>query len=348
MGETRRIALSLITPVQMREQTSDRIVQQYAADMARPTQTFPPIVLFYDGEHYWLADGMHRLLAAKTLGLPDIWARVLRGGEREAVEYAALEAPKDHSKVAYGEGDKQLRVKRMWEVHPEWHHGGASTHKIAESCEVNQSTVVRAMARYSLSDALASDTSTPSIDMPSPPLLPTPATNEKRSETPVNAQPSPEPLPPTPTVTVTRTRNGKTTTYQQRQPPRRNQPEPTSATETEPSMAAEYALTDVEPETTDDDPDPFLGMKINSVISLMAAFHNKVQATLGSDMPDKETLSAWWNTVEPREWEAFKEHRDWLRKFNTAINDFLSNHYDHGHLTTPPMVKKLQAKGRQK
>ena len=38
------------------------VVDDYAEQMTAGA-TFPPIVVFYDGTHYWLADGFHRLAA---------------------------------------------------------------------------------------------------------------------------------------------------------------------------------------------------------------------------------------------------------------------------------------------
>jgi hypothetical protein len=182
-GRDAQVALSSIVPVHMREQVSERIVQQYAADMVRPTQVFPPIVLFHDGERYRLADGMHRVQAAKTLDLPDFEARVLAGGERKAVEYAALEAPKLQTKPPYTDSDKQLRVKRMWETYPEWHQGEAQTSKrqIADSCGVSAPTVEAAIERYGLSVKPVTDKTEPD-ETPAP----AGASRQKRRRPPSN------------------------------------------------------------------------------------------------------------------------------------------------------------------
>ncbi|MBW4640774.1 MAG: ParB/RepB/Spo0J family partition protein [Gloeocapsa sp. UFS-A4-WI-NPMV-4B04] len=49
---------------------------------------FPPILVFYDGEKYWLADGFHRVAAAKKLELSEIAATIRKGTRRDAVLYS--------------------------------------------------------------------------------------------------------------------------------------------------------------------------------------------------------------------------------------------------------------------
>jgi hypothetical protein len=46
------------------------------------------VVVFYDGETYWLADGFHRVSAASRAGLTDIPAEVREGGQRDALLHA--------------------------------------------------------------------------------------------------------------------------------------------------------------------------------------------------------------------------------------------------------------------
>lgn len=54
-------------------------IMSYADDM-KAGDVFPPVVVFYDGCTYWLADGFHRVRAALEAGLSEITADV-RGGE---------------------------------------------------------------------------------------------------------------------------------------------------------------------------------------------------------------------------------------------------------------------------
>jgi hypothetical protein len=49
---------------------------------------FPPIVLFTDGSRHWLADGFHRVLAARDAGLSEFPADVRPGTERDALLFS--------------------------------------------------------------------------------------------------------------------------------------------------------------------------------------------------------------------------------------------------------------------
>jgi hypothetical protein len=49
---------------------------------------FPPVVLFFDGEKYWLADGHYRYYAEKEFGTKEINAEILSGSLRDAILYS--------------------------------------------------------------------------------------------------------------------------------------------------------------------------------------------------------------------------------------------------------------------
>jgi uncharacterized ParB-like nuclease family protein len=42
-------------------------------------EPIPPVVLYSDGETYWLVDGFHRVQAARTLGWEEIEAEIVSG-----------------------------------------------------------------------------------------------------------------------------------------------------------------------------------------------------------------------------------------------------------------------------
>jgi uncharacterized ParB-like nuclease family protein len=79
--------ISIYGGTQTRAATNDEAIEQYAEDMEAGAQ-FPPIIVFYDGSKYWLADGFHRYLAAKRNDYEDIAAEVREGGRSSALELA--------------------------------------------------------------------------------------------------------------------------------------------------------------------------------------------------------------------------------------------------------------------
>jgi hypothetical protein len=64
--------------------TDPSIVNLYAALMAAEA-AFPPLRVWFDGTCYWLADGFHRLAAAKKCGFKYITAAVLSGSLEDAL-----------------------------------------------------------------------------------------------------------------------------------------------------------------------------------------------------------------------------------------------------------------------
>jgi hypothetical protein len=62
-------------------------ISEYAFEL-RGGANFPPVVVFYDGTDYWLADGFHRLEAAESISMTQIAATVKQGTLRDAVLYS--------------------------------------------------------------------------------------------------------------------------------------------------------------------------------------------------------------------------------------------------------------------
>ena len=69
---------------QMRVDMRPEIVAEYADEMLAGT-IFPPVVLYQDGETHWLADGYHRVDAARKIGLGTISATIHEGTSRDAI-----------------------------------------------------------------------------------------------------------------------------------------------------------------------------------------------------------------------------------------------------------------------
>lgn len=124
-----------------------RVVEDYAEAM-RLGEVFDPIIVFFDGLKHWVADGFHRVLAAKKVdGKRTILADVRQGTQRDAILYS-LGANAKHG-LQRTDDDKRRAVQRMLDD-PEWSRW--STSEIARQCKVAPSTVSRMRAAISVSD----------------------------------------------------------------------------------------------------------------------------------------------------------------------------------------------------
>lgn len=72
---------------QARAALNDETVAEYAANI-EANDAMPPVVVFYDGAAYWLADGFHRVAARAKVGRLTVKAEVRQGTRRDAVLYA--------------------------------------------------------------------------------------------------------------------------------------------------------------------------------------------------------------------------------------------------------------------
>jgi hypothetical protein len=111
------------------------LVEDYA-DALRRGDTFPPVELVYDGEHYWLTDGFHRLAAHQLLEREEVEAEVVEGTKRQAV-WRSLAANAKHGKRR-SRADKRRAIKRVLRDE-EWHKKSDSM--IARHLGVSQPTV---------------------------------------------------------------------------------------------------------------------------------------------------------------------------------------------------------------
>jgi ParB-like nuclease domain len=93
---------------------------------------FPPVVLFSDGQRYILADGFHRVLAAREAGLTEFPAEVRSGGERDALLYS-ISANAEHG-LPRSNADKR-KVVSLLLADPQWSEW--SDHEIARHCGVS-------------------------------------------------------------------------------------------------------------------------------------------------------------------------------------------------------------------
>lgn len=73
---------------QPRAELQKEVMEDYA-DLMRSGVKFPPLVVFHDGENYWLADGFHRIGAAlRAFPSDPIEAEVIQGTMQEAQWYS--------------------------------------------------------------------------------------------------------------------------------------------------------------------------------------------------------------------------------------------------------------------
>lgn len=100
------------------------------------TWPFPPVVVYHDGDAYWLADGFHRITAAREHGRFVCEADVRQGTQRDAILHAAG-ANADHGLRRTAE-DKKRAVLRLLED-AEW--GKWSDREIARRCRVSPTFV---------------------------------------------------------------------------------------------------------------------------------------------------------------------------------------------------------------
>jgi hypothetical protein len=70
-------------------QSRDCLNADTIADYAELIPKLPPVVVFYDGEVYWLADGFHRHAAHEKAGRKKIVVEVKQGSQRDAILYSA-------------------------------------------------------------------------------------------------------------------------------------------------------------------------------------------------------------------------------------------------------------------
>ena len=120
---------------QMRVEMKPDVVRDYADDMAAGA-IFPPVVVYHDGTGYWLADGFHRVEAARKIGSETIDAEVREGGARDAI-LQAVGANASHG-LRRTQADKRRAVERLLRDE-EWSKW--SDRKIAKVAKVDHKTV---------------------------------------------------------------------------------------------------------------------------------------------------------------------------------------------------------------
>ena len=120
---------------QPRAKLFEDVVTEYSEDM-RQGATFPPVIVFFDGKEYWLADGFHRIRAKEAIGAQEVTADVHLGTQRDAVLYA-VGANSAHG-LRRTNADKRRAVIRLLHDY-EWNKW--SDREIARRCGVSNRLV---------------------------------------------------------------------------------------------------------------------------------------------------------------------------------------------------------------
>jgi ParB-like chromosome segregation protein Spo0J len=111
---------------------------------------FPPIIVFFDGEHYWLADGFHRLAANERVGNAEIEADVRDGEQYDAIR-RSLSANETHG-LRRTNADKRNAVLVALRYH-EW--SKLSARDLAKLCGVSHNFVAQVKRELSSDDSRA-------------------------------------------------------------------------------------------------------------------------------------------------------------------------------------------------
>jgi len=68
---------------QPRAEINEKMVEEYASLLSEKV-LMPPVIVYFDGKEYWLADGFHRYFSHKKLGLTEMLVDIRNGTLREA------------------------------------------------------------------------------------------------------------------------------------------------------------------------------------------------------------------------------------------------------------------------
>lgn len=120
---------------QPRTTINTEVVGEYAEAMLLGAQ-FPPLIVFQEGDAFWLADGFHRFYAATGCDRATVECDVRPGGLRDAILFS-VGANAAHGQRRTNE-DKRRAVLKLLDD-PEWKRW--SDREIARQCGVDGKTV---------------------------------------------------------------------------------------------------------------------------------------------------------------------------------------------------------------
>ena len=128
-------ALVLDPKLQSRTETNESTIEEYA-DAIKMGDEFPPLLVYFDGTHYWLVDGYHRYHAHKKVGKAGVACEVVNGTFTDAVLRATSVNTKHGMRRTYA--DKRKAVMTLLDDF-EWRDW--SNAEIARHCGVSPTFV---------------------------------------------------------------------------------------------------------------------------------------------------------------------------------------------------------------
>ena len=120
--------------LQTRAGTDAETINTYAEAMADGAH-FPEVTVFTDGTRFWLADGFHRVMAAKQNGKATISADVRKGTEDDAVVFGGTANNKQGKRPT--RADVQHFLQMVWERREAIFGGTPTGGNMAEKCGVS-------------------------------------------------------------------------------------------------------------------------------------------------------------------------------------------------------------------
>lgn len=132
---------------QIRVELNEATVTEYH-DLMSEGVKLPPIVVFFDGTIYWLADGFHRYMAATRLKKLRLECDVRKGSMRDALLFA-VGANQSHG-LKRSNADKRKAVQTLLDDE-EW--AKWSDRKLADACGVSNQFVANLRPQLSTVDS---------------------------------------------------------------------------------------------------------------------------------------------------------------------------------------------------
>ncbi len=149
---------------QPRAELREEVIADYAERMESGV-TFPPIIVFFDGTNYWLADGFHRLMAARRAAPDQPLPATVHTGTLQDAQWFSYSVNKSHGLRRTNE-DKERAIRAALA-----HEKAAtlSNRNIADHCGVAESSVRKYRDQLNLTAHFAQSTDeTPPKDEMSP------------------------------------------------------------------------------------------------------------------------------------------------------------------------------------